>query len=61
MRSCDRAQQKLAAFAADAHRLMASAVQGVLKNGVAQVSLRFTAIVGNSSIDDVYVDPRLSH
>jgi len=41
--------------------LTASAVQGVLKNGVAQVSLRFTAVVGNSSIDDVYVDPRLSH
>ena len=41
--------------------LTASAVQGVLKNGVAQVSLRFTAVTGNSSIDDVYVDPRLSH
>jgi hypothetical protein len=41
--------------------LTASAVQGVLKNGVAQVSLRFTAAVGSSSIDDVYVDPRLSH
>ncbi len=41
--------------------LTASAVQGVLKNGVAQVSLRFTAVVGSSSIDDVYVDPRLSH
>ncbi len=41
--------------------LTASAVQGVLKNGVAQVSLRFTAALGGSSIDDVYVDPRLSH
>jgi hypothetical protein len=30
-------------------------------DGVAQVSLRFTAVVGNSSIDDVYVGPRLSH
>lgn len=41
--------------------LTASAVQGVLENGVAQVSLRFTAALGGSSIDDVYVDPRLSH
>jgi hypothetical protein len=41
--------------------LTASAVQGVLKNGVAQVRLRFTAALGSSSIDDVYVDPRLSH
>lgn len=41
--------------------LTASAVQGVLKNGVAQVRLRFTAAIGSSSIDDVYVDPRLSH
>jgi hypothetical protein len=41
--------------------LTASAIQGVLKNGVAQVSLRFTATLGGSTIDDVYVDPRLSH
>lgn len=41
--------------------LTGSAVQGVLKNGVAQVSLRFTAVLGGSTIDDVYVDPRLSH
>ncbi len=41
--------------------LTASAVQGVLTNGVAQVSLRFTALLGGSTIDDVYVDPRLSH
>lgn len=41
--------------------LTASAIQGVLKNGVAQVSLRFTAALGGSTIDDVYVDPRLSH
>lgn len=40
--------------------LTASAVQGVLKNGVAQVSLRFTAALGGSTIDDVYVDPRMS-
>jgi hypothetical protein len=41
--------------------LTASAVQGVLRNGVAQVRLRFTAALGGSAIDDVYVDPRLSH
>ena len=40
--------------------LTGSVVQGVLKNGVAQVSLRFTALLGSSSIDDIYVDPRLS-
>jgi hypothetical protein len=41
--------------------LTTSAIQGVLKNGVADVSLRFTALTGASAIDDVYVDPRLSH
>jgi hypothetical protein len=41
--------------------LTTSAIQGVLKNGEAQVSLRFTSLTGSSSIDDVYVDPRLGH
>jgi hypothetical protein len=39
--------------------LTASAVQGALSGGTAQVALRFTALVGPSHIDDVYVDPRL--
>jgi hypothetical protein len=37
-----------------------SVVQGVLKDGSADVSLRFTALTGSSTIDDVYVDPRMS-
>jgi hypothetical protein len=41
--------------------LTASAIEGVLQNGEAQVSLRFTSLTGSTSIDDVYVDPRLSH
>jgi hypothetical protein len=39
--------------------LTASAIQGVLRNGSAQVSLRFTAVGGSSAIDDAYVDPRM--
>jgi hypothetical protein len=41
--------------------LTASVVQGVLSGGTAQVALRFTALTGNSQIDDVFVDPRCSH
>jgi hypothetical protein len=41
--------------------LTTSAIQAVLKNGEAQVSLRFTSLTGSTTIDDVYVDPRLSH
>ena len=41
--------------------LTTSVIQGVLKNGSAQISLRFTALTGSTTIDDVYVDPRLSH
>ena len=41
--------------------LTTSAIQGVLKNGEAQVSLRFTALTGSTTIDDVFVDPRLAH
>jgi hypothetical protein len=39
--------------------LTGSVVQGVLSNGTAQVSLRFTALIGDSQIDDVFVDPRM--
>jgi hypothetical protein len=41
--------------------LTTSAIQGVLRNGVAQVSLRFTALTGTTTIDDVYIDPRFGH
>lgn len=39
--------------------LTASAVTGVLSNGTAQVAIRFTALTGQSQIDDVFVDPRM--
>ncbi len=41
--------------------LTASAVPGLLNGGTAQVALRFTALLGPSQIDDVYIDPRCSH
>jgi hypothetical protein len=40
--------------------LTTSAIQAVLKNGEAQVSLRFSSLTGSTTIDDVFVDPRLS-
>jgi hypothetical protein len=40
--------------------LTASAVEGALSRGTAQVALRFTAIGGASQIDDVFVDPRVA-
>lgn len=39
--------------------LTASAVTGLLSGGTTQVALRFTALLGNSQIDNVYVDPRM--
>lgn len=39
--------------------LTASAIQGLLSGGTAQVALRFTALTGASQIDDVFVDPRM--
>jgi hypothetical protein len=39
--------------------LTASAVQGALENGTADVALRFTELTGASRIDDVYVDPHV--
>lgn len=39
--------------------LTLSAVPGLLDGGTAQVALRFTALLGPSQIDDIYVDPRM--
>jgi hypothetical protein len=39
--------------------LTASAIPGLLTGGTAQVALRFTALTGNSEIDDVFIDPRM--
>jgi hypothetical protein len=39
--------------------LTASVVTGLLSQGTAQVALRFTALTGDSQIDDVFVDPRM--
>jgi hypothetical protein len=39
--------------------LTGSIVGGVLSNGTGQVALRFTALTGSSSIDDVFIDPRM--
>ena len=51
-------EQRLGADLADAHRLVLPAVLG---GGTAQVALRFTALTGDSQIDDVFIDPRLHH
>ncbi|HLJ03806.1 MAG TPA: hypothetical protein VKT31_10215 [Solirubrobacteraceae bacterium] len=40
--------------------LTLSAVPGALNGGTAQVAVRFTAVLGASQIDDVFVDPRMS-
>ena len=39
--------------------LTASAVPGLLSGGTTQVALRFTALLGSSQIDDVFIDPRM--
>ncbi len=39
--------------------LTGSVVAGVLSEGTAQVALRFTALLGDSQIDDVFVDPHM--
>ncbi len=46
-------------WAASLPMLTASAVTGALSQGTAQVALRFTALTGDSQIDDVFVDPRM--
>jgi hypothetical protein len=50
-----------ASWSPTAPMLTASAVPGLLSGGTAQVALRFTALTGNSQIDDVFIDPRLHH
>jgi len=39
--------------------LTLSAVPGLLNGGSAQVAIRFTALLGASQIDDIYIDPRM--
>lgn len=39
--------------------LTGSVVGGLLSGGTAQVALRFTALTGESEIDDVFIDPRM--
>ncbi|HWE07723.1 MAG TPA: hypothetical protein VG325_00110 [Solirubrobacteraceae bacterium] len=39
--------------------LTASVVTGALSQGTTQVALRFTALTGDTQIDDVFVDPRM--
>jgi hypothetical protein len=39
--------------------LTGSVVGGLLSGGTAQVALRFTALLGTSNIDDVFIDPRM--
>ncbi len=39
--------------------LTGSVVGGLLSGGTAQVALRFTALLGESQVDDVYIDPRM--
>jgi hypothetical protein len=39
--------------------LTGSAVEGLLSGGTAQIALRFTEVLGESRIDDVFVDPRM--
>jgi hypothetical protein len=39
--------------------LTGSVAGGLLSGGTAQVALRFTALTGESRIDDIYIDPRM--
>jgi hypothetical protein len=39
--------------------LTGSVAAGLLSNGTAKLSLRFTALTGTTAIDDIYVDPRM--
>jgi hypothetical protein len=41
--------------------LTASVVTGLLNGGTAQVALKFTAALGPSQVDDIYVDPMMRH
>ncbi len=46
-------------WAPSAPMLTVSAVPGLLSGGTANVAVRFTALLGASQIDDVFVDPRM--
>jgi hypothetical protein len=46
-------------WAPSAPMLTASAIPGLLSGGTANVAVRFTALLGASQIDDVFVDPRM--
>jgi hypothetical protein len=48
-------------WAPSAPMLTASLVTGLLSGGTTQVAFRFTELTGDSQIDDVFVDPRMSH
>jgi hypothetical protein len=48
-------------WAPSAPMLTASAVTGLLSGGTTEVALRFTALTGNSRIDDVFVDPKMRY
>lgn len=39
--------------------LTASVVTGLLNGGTTQVALKFTAVLGPSEVDDIYVDPMM--
>jgi hypothetical protein len=41
--------------------LTLSAVPGLLDGGTTPVAVRFTALLGPSHVDDVFVDPRMHH
>ncbi|HTU96618.1 MAG TPA: hypothetical protein VMF14_12310 [Solirubrobacteraceae bacterium] len=44
-----------------AQMLTASVLTGLLNGGTTQMAIRFTALTGTSQIDDVFVDPRMTH
>jgi hypothetical protein len=39
--------------------LTLSAVPGLLSGGTTQVAIRFTALLGASQVDDIFIDPRV--
>jgi hypothetical protein len=41
--------------------LTASVVTGLLNGGTTQLALRFTSVLGDSQIDDVFVDPHMHY
>ena len=35
-------------------------VGGLLSGGTAQVALRFSSLIGDSQVDDIFIDPRMN-